>query len=159
VASEATAGAVVAAAAAAAATAVVLAAAPVVVAVAAHTARVAAARAAVAAAVAAAATVVAVAKATDLPGFCPNQKAPQGAFFYRGSKLGLTLGPLEAYSCCRRLRARPANSRSKSALGSHRITDATTPICHGITRNRWPAAMQRSARSAKVSALSKNGML
>jgi predicted alpha/beta-hydrolase family hydrolase len=32
------------------------------------------------------------------------------------------------------LRPRPLTSRSNTALGSNRISLATTPICHGITR-------------------------
>ena len=39
-----------------------------------------------------------------------------------------------AYSPRRRLRPRPCTRRSNSALGSARISLATTPICHGITR-------------------------
>lgn len=62
------------------------------------------------------------------------------------------------YSPCRRLRARPANSRSYSGSGSARIALATTAIGHGITRYERPDSIVRSACSAKASASIRKGM-
>ena len=51
---------------------------------------------------------------------------------------GLPLPPAEWSPCGqplrRGLRGRPATSRSNTTLGNSRISLATTPICHGITR-------------------------
>jgi hypothetical protein len=111
---------------------------------------VAAATAVVVAAVAAATVVAAVAaaRATE-PARSRIRKAPAGAFCFGAAEADAVLegerrrargfarrrdaerGP---YSPRRFLRPRPASSLSNSGFGSRRISLATTPICHGMTR-------------------------
>ena len=55
-----------------------------------------------------------------------------GPPFFRWATPRAAWGP--SHSPARRLRGRPASTRSKTASGSARSSLATTPICQGMTR-------------------------